>query len=218
MNPLQAGIAAAREGRRAEARALLMQALQTNSRSEQAWLWMSAVVETDTERQSCLEQVLAINPHNQTAQLGLEKIKAGNSPEGQQPGYLPISRPDVPQYGTQYRAPSERPAPPSAPASPANPSAGSLSPHSLPTLGLSPIDSGAGRIRRLEPQPAPVDGLALLRAAQSQPQPAPAPSRSPASSTPGSLAAVILIGGLSVTAMAGLLMLIFLWLIGWPPA
>jgi len=209
MNPLQAGIAAAREGRRAEARALLMQALQTNSRSEQAWLWMSAVVETDTERQACLEQVLVINPHNQTAQIGLEKIKAGNSAGGPQPPYLPISRPDMPQN----RAPSDRPAPPATP--PARPP----SPHSLPTLGMSPVESEEGRIRRLEPQPAPVvDGLALLRAAQSQPQPAPAPVRSPAPSAPGSLAAVIIIGGLSVTAIAGLLVLIALWLIGWPPA
>jgi hypothetical protein len=202
MNPLQAGIAAAREGRRAEARTLLMRALQTNSRSEQGWLWMSAVVETDTERQACLEQVLAINPHNQTAQLGLEKIKAGTSPEGAPPGYLPISRPLTPQSN----APSERPAPKPP------------SPHTLPTLGMSPIDSDGGRIRRLEPQPAPVDGLAMLRSAQFQPQPAPAPARSPAPATPGSLAAVILIGGLSVTALAGILMLIFLWLIGWPPA
>jgi hypothetical protein len=209
MNPLQAGIAAAREGRQAEARALLMRALQTNSRSEQAWLWMSAVVETDTERQACLEQVLAINPHNQTAQVGLEKIKAGNSAEGSQPLYLPIARPDIPQN----RASSQRPAPP------ANPPARPPSPHSLPTLSMSPVESEAGRIRRLEPQPAPVvDGLALLRSIQSQPQPAPAPARSPAPSAPGSLAAVIIIGGLSVTAIAGLLMLIALWLIGWPPA
>ena len=208
MNPLQAGIAAAREGRRAEARTLLMQALQTNSRSEQAWLWMSAVVETDTERQACLEQVLSINPHNQTAQVGLDKIKAGSSAAGSQPPYLPISRPD----GPQNRAPSERPAPP------ANPPARPPSPHSLPTLGMSPVEV-EGRIRRLEPQPATVvDGLALLRAAQSQPQPAPAPARSAAPSAPGSLAPVIIIGGLSVTAIAGLLMLIAMWLIGWPPA
>ena len=217
MNPLQAGIAAAREGRRAEARALLMQALQTNSRSEQGWLWMSAVVETDTERQACLEQVLAINPHNQTAQIGLEKVKAGNSSESSQPGYLPVSRPDTPQ-SREYRAPGERPASPSASASPANPPARPPSPHSLPTLGMSPVESEAGRIRRLEPLPAPVDGLALLRSAQFQPQPTPAPAESPAPSTPGSLAAVILIGGLSITAIAGLLVLIALWIIGWPPA
>jgi hypothetical protein len=209
MNPLQAGIAAAREGRRAEARALLTRVLQTNSRSEQAWLWMSAVVETDTERQACLEQVLAINPHNQTAQLGLDKIKAGNSAESSQAPYLPIFRPDIPQN----RAPTAAdPPPPNPPARPP-------SPHSLPTLGMSPVEPEAGRIRRLEPQPAPVvDGLALLRSIQSQPQPAPAPARSPAPSAPSSLAAVIIIGGLSITAVAGLLMLIVLWLIGWPPA
>ena len=83
---------------------------------------------------------------------------------------------------------------------------------------MSPVDADGGRIRRLEPQPAPVDGLAMLRSAQFQSQPAPAPARSPAPATPKSLAAVILIGGLSVTALAGILMLIFLWLIGWPPA
>jgi hypothetical protein len=207
MNPLQAGIAAARAGRRAEARALLMQALQTNSRSEQAWLWMSAVVETDTERQACLEQVLVINPHNQTAQVGLDKIKAGSSAPGSQPSYLPVARLDSPPT----RAPSDRPV------SPANPP----SPHSLPTLGMSPVEAGEGRIRRLEPQPATVvDGLALMRAAQSQPRPAPAPAGppAPAPGTPSSLAPVIIIGGLSVTAIAGLLMLIFMWLIGWPPA
>ena len=209
MNPLQAGIAAAREGRRAEARILLMQALQTNSRSEQGWLWMSAVVETDTERRACLEQVLVINPHNQTAQIGLEKIKAGSGSPESQPGYLPISRPATPQV----KAPNERPTPP-----PANQVARSLSPHTLPTLGMSPIEPDAGRIRRLEPQPTPVDGLALLRSAQFQPQAAPAPTKSPTPSAPDSLAAVILIGGLSVTALAGLLMLIVLWIIGWPPA
>jgi hypothetical protein len=210
MNPLQAGIAAAREGRRAEARDLLTRVLQTNSRSEQAWLWMSAVVETDTERQACLEQVLAINPHNQTAQLGLDKIKAGNSAESSQPPYLPISRPDIPQN----RAPTA-----AGPAPPANLPARLPSPHSLPTLGMSPVEPEAGRIRRLEPQPAPVvDGLALLRSIQSQPRPAPAPARSSAPSAPNSLAVVIIIGGLSVTAIAGLLMLIALWLIGWPPA
>jgi hypothetical protein len=158
MNPLQAGIAAAREGRRAEARALLMRALQTNSRSEQAWLWMSAVVETDAERQSCLEQVLEINPHNQTAQLGLEKIKAGSA-EGTQLPYLPISRPNIPQTQAPTAA---------GPVPPANPPARPPSAHSLPTLGMSPVESEAGRIRRLEPRPAPVDGLALLRSAQSQ--------------------------------------------------
>jgi hypothetical protein len=203
MNPLQAGIAAAREGRRAEARALLMQALQTNSRSEQAWLWMSAVVETNAERQACLEQVLAINPHNQTAQVGLDKIKAGSSAQGPQPPYLPAARPDSPSA----RAPSDRPVPPVNPPSP----------HSLPTLGMSPVEAEGGRIRRLEPQPATVvDGLALLRVAQSQPRPAPAGP--PAPSAPSSLAPVIIIGGLSVTAIAGLLMLIVMWLIGWPPA
>ena len=34
---------------------------------------MSAVVDSDADRRACLERVLTINPHNQTAKAGLEK-------------------------------------------------------------------------------------------------------------------------------------------------
>jgi hypothetical protein len=36
---------------------------------------MSAVVDTGKERAQCLEQVLEINPHNETAQRGLEALR-----------------------------------------------------------------------------------------------------------------------------------------------
>jgi Tfp pilus assembly protein PilF len=76
MDALQAGITAAQAGRQAEAQALLRQALEADPRSEQGWLWMSAVVESDVERRTCLERVLDINPYNQTAQAGLDSLSS----------------------------------------------------------------------------------------------------------------------------------------------
>ncbi len=206
MNALQAGITAAREGRRAEARALLHQALQVNPRSEQGWLWMSAVVETDAERRICLERVLAINPHNQTARVGLDRLKTEERPKpDSSQGYLPVARSAVPRNEARAKV-----AAPSAAAQPAPtlPRPQPPSPHTMPTLGMAPVTSG------LPPVSDPMDGLARLRAARlrSQPSSAPAPS-----SQPVSFVALVLIAGLSVTAIAGALMLALLWLIGWPP-
>jgi hypothetical protein len=210
MNTLQAGIAAAREDRRAEARALLQQALQVNPRSEQGWLWMSAVVESEAERRICLERVLTINPYNQTAQSGLEKLSSGHSPGDGSGSYLPISqsaRPEGEASGAEPR--------PVAPAqlSP-GPAAGSLSPHTTPTLGIDPVRPNSRPLRRLVPQPEPADGLAQLRAGQFQP---PSSSADTSSSESDPFMALVLIGGLSITALAGALMLVVLWVIGWPP-
>jgi len=68
---LQRGIEAARAKRNDEARELLMQAVQLDEQNEQAWLWLSGVVESFDDRRVCLENVLAINPTNQRAQAGL---------------------------------------------------------------------------------------------------------------------------------------------------
>ena len=48
-------------------RALLDEVLNENPDDEQAWLWMSQVVETDQERYDCLNKVLNINPNNPDA-------------------------------------------------------------------------------------------------------------------------------------------------------
>ena len=92
MDTLEAGITAAREGHREEARELLRQALQADPRSEQGWLWMSAAVETGEERRICLERVLTINPKNQTAQAGLEKLGSADGLGDSFESYLPVSQ------------------------------------------------------------------------------------------------------------------------------
>jgi len=180
MDPLQAGIAAARQGRQDEARAWLQQALEADPHSEQGWLWMSAVVESGVERRTCLERVLTLNPGNQTAQLWLQKLdSASDASPGQS---------------------SELPAEP-------------VSPENVHVQGTVPLAPAVRPIRRLEPRPEPQNGVAQLRAAQVE-QPVPYP---PASTGSDPMVAWVLIGGLSVTALAGAILLGALWLIGWPP-
>lgn len=72
---LRDGIAAAKAGRRDAARDLLMRVLEVNERSEQAWLWLSGVVDADEDRLICLENVLALNPDNVQARAGLRVLQ-----------------------------------------------------------------------------------------------------------------------------------------------
>jgi len=71
---LQQAIVAAKAGRRAEARHLLETVLDADKHNEQAWIWMSSVVDSDEERIICLENVLTINPQNETARKGLAAL------------------------------------------------------------------------------------------------------------------------------------------------
>lgn len=69
---LRDGIAAAQAGRRKEARELLLRVVEVNEASEQAWLWLSSVVDSDEDRLIALENVLALNPDNVQARAGLK--------------------------------------------------------------------------------------------------------------------------------------------------
>ncbi len=71
---LQEAIAAVKAGNKARGRTLLARVLQADPRNEQAWLWMSKVVETDEQWADCLRQVLAINPSNEFAREGLRLL------------------------------------------------------------------------------------------------------------------------------------------------
>lgn len=77
-------IAALKAGKKTEARRLLEGILATDRYNEQAWLWMSGVVDTDAERVVCLENVLTLNPYNERARKGLEQL-------GRTPPPLPIT-------------------------------------------------------------------------------------------------------------------------------
>lgn len=66
------GVGAYRAGRKEEARILLMRAVEIDQYNEDAWLWLSAVVETPEEQRTCLENVITINPNNERAKQGIQ--------------------------------------------------------------------------------------------------------------------------------------------------
>jgi tetratricopeptide (TPR) repeat protein len=83
------GIAAYRAGRKDEARALLMRAVEIDEQNEQAWLWLSAVVDSVDEQKICLENVLAINPANERAKQGLSSLDQKSAPAPKAPPAQP---------------------------------------------------------------------------------------------------------------------------------
>jgi len=98
---LKQGLAACKAGRNAEAHKLLMQVLEQDERNEKAWLWLTGVVDTDEERLTCLENVLAINPNNEIAQQGIESLRKkgalglDSKPATQPPKDRPAKQPVV---------------------------------------------------------------------------------------------------------------------------
>lgn len=78
---VDAAIRAYRAGNKEEARTLLFRVVDIDERHEQAWLWLSAVIDSPDDQRTCLENVLAINPYNDRAKQGLEVLnrKSGKS-------------------------------------------------------------------------------------------------------------------------------------------
>ena len=93
-------IRAIKAGNKAEARALLEKATEINQYNEQAWMWLSAAVDTVEEQILCLENVIYINPDNVNAQRGLEKLhqQNGTSPSAPAPAHEEPSFSTEPAY------------------------------------------------------------------------------------------------------------------------
>lgn len=72
---LQQAIRLIRGGNKEAGRQLLIEILDADERNETAWLWMSAVVESDDLRRECLQEVLRLNPDHEAARRGLEKLE-----------------------------------------------------------------------------------------------------------------------------------------------
>jgi hypothetical protein len=86
------GIKAIKVQETAQAYDLLSRAIRLNPRCDKAWLWLSAVVETDEKRSYCLQQALKINPENAAARQGLERL-APSAPEPASPPVAPTPTP-----------------------------------------------------------------------------------------------------------------------------
>ena len=98
---LQRGIAAAKAGRTQEARHALLRVTELDERNEQAWLWLSGVVESFEERRMCLENVLAINPDNGYAQSGLRWLDQQAPPAPATEERCPRCEVSIPQHQAQ---------------------------------------------------------------------------------------------------------------------
>lgn len=72
-------VRALKANNKAEARALLEKATELDPYNEQAWLWLSGVVDTEADQQTCLQNVLFINPGNENAKQGLAMLEAKSS-------------------------------------------------------------------------------------------------------------------------------------------
>ena len=73
---LKQAIEAIKSGDKATGKQLLIdEVLRTNPRNEQAWLWMTQVVEADEDRLNYLRHVLKINPENEAAQRGYAALE-----------------------------------------------------------------------------------------------------------------------------------------------
>jgi hypothetical protein len=107
------GVTAIRAGDPQTGRDRLLQAVELDEMHEQAWLWLSAVVETDQERIICLENVLTINPAHETARKGLEKLR-GKVDAAANPGRagLASTPPAAPDPPLPVPAPVRDPLPP----------------------------------------------------------------------------------------------------------
>ncbi len=64
---LRAGVKAAQEGRRSEAKALLLRVTEVEPQNENAWLWLASISEYPEELLVFLNNVLRVNPENARA-------------------------------------------------------------------------------------------------------------------------------------------------------
>jgi tetratricopeptide (TPR) repeat protein len=67
------GIVAGKGGRREEARAYLLAATDKNESDIEVWYWLSTVIDDPEDKQIALENVLALDPLNESAQVALQE-------------------------------------------------------------------------------------------------------------------------------------------------
>jgi tetratricopeptide (TPR) repeat protein len=72
---LQRAIQAARAGKRAEARDLLLELVEVDPHNEMAWMWLSGLVDTLEDKIIACENVLTINPANEKVRLYLAELQ-----------------------------------------------------------------------------------------------------------------------------------------------
>jgi hypothetical protein len=114
---IREGINAYRAGNREESRTLLLKAVELDEHNEQAWMWLSAVVDTPEDQQTCLENVLTINPNNEKAKQGLRILsqKTAKSASINMPSSTPVEEEEDPFANISFTQSAPSPAPTAGP-------------------------------------------------------------------------------------------------------
>lgn len=96
---LSEAISLIKSGNKTIGKQVLIEVLNNDPHNQTAWLWMSAVVDTDDLRRECLEEVLKIDPNNMVAKRGLAQLPQKQSMpyefEVQESKQVPIELPRV---------------------------------------------------------------------------------------------------------------------------
>ena len=71
---LNQAIRLSQQGEKKEARKILLQLIQENSRNEYAWLWLIDVCDSDRERKAVLSRGLKVNPNSKLLQTAMKKF------------------------------------------------------------------------------------------------------------------------------------------------
>ena len=176
---------ALRAGRKDDARAILMAVVDEQEHNERAWLYLSAAVDTLEEQQICLENVLTINPTNDKARQGLERVNAALAARQPPPAetYAPPFLPDdAPQPAEEDAWP---PAAPFAEDQPGPPQPDPFAPATSVDWGRDdqPAAYGSGRQVELPSEQEYDEWVKGLNLADGTAYPTPPPVLAPA--TPG---------------------------------
>ncbi len=100
---LETGIAAAKAGQQDEARHLLLQVVEQDEANVLGWLWLCGLMDDIDERQICLENVLALEPDNETARRGLARLRQQQHPVSP----APPPQPSAPRRSSSAPAPQK---------------------------------------------------------------------------------------------------------------
>lgn len=144
---LQAAIAAAKAGNRAQVAGLFMQVVKLDPACEQAWLGLGYCLPEADRREYCFRRVLAINPNNRVARAELARL---SKPAAPPPAPVPARQSPFVESGNAPRRPVESVAPPRPPAPVTVPKAEAPAPR----REAAPAASTPAAAKALRPKPA----------------------------------------------------------------
>ncbi len=99
---LRQAITAIKAGDKQTGKQILAKVLKADPRNEQAWLWMTEVVDRDEDRLKFLRNVLKINPNNEAVKRKLAALQRAVQPQKDAP--QPQKEPAKPDYSPSASA------------------------------------------------------------------------------------------------------------------